>query len=224
MDAQWAAQLVRAGNASVPCPPWPSRPPLPPAPIFVRRLTDHSPSALSTGSHEPDRAVRDRRGSVDKSSPGAPAPSGPRCPGLVPAPPCPPGCCCACVPGSGHARALVLTATLAEAEGCEREEREKRLTQECRAGHANVGWDGRGSVRYAARAAAAASHAACGRCGCCGRHDGQSAGQRRRHGAGVFARLGASVVCIGLEALLPHSTRWGCFLDFAQLALAARGF
>jgi hypothetical protein len=40
----------------------------------------------------------------------------------------------------------------------------------------------------------------------------------------VFARLGASVVCIGLEALLPHSTRWGCFLDFAQLAPAARGF
>ena len=116
MDAQWAAQLVRAGNASVPCPPWPSRPPPPPAPIFVRRLTDHSPSTLSTGSHEPDRAVRDRRGSVDKSSPGAPAPSGPRCPGLVPAPRCPPGRCCACVAGSGHARALVLTATLARAE------------------------------------------------------------------------------------------------------------
>ena len=43
MDAQWAAQLVRAGNASVPCPPWPSRSPPPPAPIFVRRLADHSP-------------------------------------------------------------------------------------------------------------------------------------------------------------------------------------
>ena len=42
--------------------------------------------------------------------------------------------------------------------------------------------------------------------------------------AQVCLHAWAPALCIGLEALLPQSTGWGCFLDFAQLALAARGF